>query len=72
MSNIPRSEHDEENYRDLLRASIQHDHYFKTWKLYNYTVQLTKCHKQALNIAYMDLTLDSNWDGILWNTYYLH
>ena len=65
MNDIPRSEHDKENYIKLLSASIQHDHYYKTWKLYNYTVQLTKCHKQALNIAYMDLTLDSNWEGNL-------
>jgi hypothetical protein len=65
MSDIKVSQHDKDNYMSLLRASIQHDHYYKTWKLYNYTVQLTKCHKQALNIAYMDLRLDSKWEGNL-------
>ena len=65
MKDIPISKHDKENYIKLLSASIKHDHYYKTWKLYNYTVQLTKCHKQTLNIAYMDLILDSNWEGNL-------
>lgn len=60
MSDIPMSEHDKENYMSLLRESIQHDHYYKTWKLYNHTVKITKCHKQTLDIAYWDLWLDTD------------
>lgn len=47
-------------YKELLKTAKQHDHYDKTWKLYNLTYKETKCHKQALNIAYWDLWLDTD------------
>jgi len=53
------------HYKRLLRTAKKYDHYDKTWKLYNLTYKITKCHKQTLDIAYWDLWLDTNGEAEL-------
>ncbi len=61
--NIKATDKDVKLYSNLLKVAKKHDHYIKTWKLYNLTVNITKCHKQALDIAHWDLYLDTNGES---------
>jgi predicted transcriptional regulator len=57
MTTVKATALDKEYYSMLLRASKKYDHYDKTWKLYNYAVDITQSHSQALNIAFQELWL---------------
>lgn len=63
MTNILQKDEVTMLYKGLLRTAKRYNHYDKTWKLYNLTYKITKCHKQTLDIAYWDLWLDTNGEA---------